>query len=265
MFNNLRKLLQGLRPSQEGKNEDFFLKRIDRNRVPVHVAIIMDGNGRWAVQQGLPRLAGHRAGAEAVREVVSLCPEIGVKYLTLYTFSVENWRRPREEVESLISLIGERLEQEIDELNQKGVRIQVLGRLSEMPDFIQKSFRQAIELTKNNQLLTLNVALNYGGRAEIVDAVRGIGLAVKTGKLKPEAIDEEVIAQHLYTADIPDPELLIRTSGELRLSNFLLWQIAYTELWVTPVLWPDFKRRHFLEAIYAFQQRKRRYGGLEED
>lgn len=265
MFVSFNRLAEGLRRSFGRRSEDFFLKRIARDKVPVHVAIVMDGNGRWAAQRGLPRLAGHRAGANAIREVVGLAPEIGVKYLTLYTFSIENWRRPEGEIKGLMSLIDEMLQGELSELHQKGVKINVIGRLSQMPNFIQKSFQDAMELTKSNESLTLNIALNYGGRAEIVDAVREISRAVKEKSLSPESINEEIIAKHLYTANIPDPELFIRTSGELRISNFLLWQIAYAELWVTPVLWPDFKRRDFLEAIYAFQQRKRRYGGLEED
>lgn len=265
MFNNIKKFLEGLRRSFGRTSEDFFLKGIARDKVPLHVAIVMDGNGRWAAQRGLPRLVGHRAGANAIREVVSLAPEIGVKYLTLYTFSIENWRRPEEEIKGLMSLIDEMLQREVGELHQKGVKVNVIGRLSQMPNFIQRSFQDAMELTKNNQSLTLNIALNYGGRAEIIDAVKEICRVIKEKSLNPELIDEETLAKYLYTANIPDPELFIRTSGELRISNFLLWQIAYSELYVTPVLWPDFKRKDFLEAIYVFQQRKRRYGGLEED
>ncbi|MEW6188703.1 MAG: isoprenyl transferase [Actinomycetota bacterium] len=241
------------------------MKRIDPQRVPAHVAIIMDGNGRWATKRGLPRLAGHRAGANAIREVVRTAPEIGIKCLTLYTFSKENWQRPKEEIEGLIGLFEEMLRKEVNELHKNNVKLKVIGHLHEFPESTQRCFKEAMELTKNNEGLVLNVALNYGGRTEIMDAVRQIAQVVKSGNMDADSITEETLRDHLYTADIPDPELLIRTSGELRVSNFLLWQIAYTELWVTPILWPDFTRKDFLQAIYEFQRRKRRFGGLETD
>lgn len=261
MLGILKGALESLR---QIRNEDFFLSHLDRDKVPAHVAVIMDGNGRWAAQRALPRIAGHRAGAKAVREIVNTAPEIGVKYLTLYTFSLENWKRPSEEVNSLMALIGEKLNEELPELHQKGVRIRVIGRLKEMPEFLQRSFEEAVKLTADNKLLTLTVALNYGSRAEIADAVKKIAQKAWEKKLDPGSITEEMVSGFLYASDIPDPELLIRTSGELRLSNFLLWQSAYTELWVTKANWPDFKRRDFLQAIYDFQQRRRRYGGLED-
>jgi len=265
VLDKLRNLCRSLRRSYRRSREDFFLKRIDPQRAPTHVAIIMDGNGRWAAKRGLPRLAGHRAGANAIREVVRTAPEIGIKCLTLYTFSKENWQRPREEIDGLIGLFEETLQKEMNELHKNNVKISVIGHLHEFRESTQRCFKEAMELTKNNKGLILNVALNYGGRTEIMDAVRQIAKAVKDGNMDPYSIMEETISDHLYTADIPDPELLIRTSGELRVSNFLLWQIAYTELWVTPILWPDFTRKDFLQAIYEFQKRKRRFGGLETD
>ena len=250
---------------QKRSREDFFIDRIDKSKVPVHVAIIMDGNGRWANKRGLPRIAGHRAGAQAIREVVRSAPEIGVKYLTLYTFSVENWKRPKQEVAGLMKLFEERLKQEIDELDTNGVRLNVIGRMGELPVSTRRAFGEAIERTAGNKKLFLNVALNYGGRTEILDAVRSLAEKAGGGEIDPAAIDLNMFSSFLYTAGQPDPELLIRTSSEYRISNFLLWQIAYTELWVTPILWPDFSRKDFLEAIYDFQQRKRRFGGLEAD
>lgn len=246
------------------RDEGFFFKHIDKERVPAHIAVIMDGNGRWAAAKGLPRLAGHAAGAEAVRETIKAASELNVRFLTLYTFSAENWKRPPEEVQSLMHLIDEKLRVELPELHQKGVRFRVIGNLKEMPDFLQKSFHEAMELTANNQGLNLVVALNYGARTEIKDAARQIAEEVRQGKLKPEEVTEETFANYLYTAGLPEPELLIRTGGELRLSNFLLWQVAYTELWITPTYWPDFSRRHFFQAVYDFQHRRRRYGGLED-
>ena len=260
-----RGIFAGLRTFLGGSREDFFLERIDQGNVPAHVAIIMDGNGRWAKQRGFPRIAGHRAGAKAIKKVVRTAPEIGVKYLTLYTFSAENWRRPKEEVNNLMKLFEERLSEEIDELDESGVRLNVLGRLNELPDSTRKAFRNAMERTINNHKLILNMALNYSGRTEILDAVRILAEKVKKGEIDPKEIDCELISGLLYTGDQPDPQLLIRTSGEQRVSNFLLWQIAYTEIWITPILWPDFNRVDFLEAIYDFQSRKRRFGGLEED
>lgn len=257
--------LKSLRTFVKWPREDFFLNRIDQKNIPSHVAIIMDGNGRWAKQRGLPRVAGHRAGAKAIKEVVRTAPEVGVKYLTLYTFSVENWKRPKDEVASLMELFEERLKAEIDELDESGVRINVVGRLNELPNSTQGAFKNAMKRTVNNEKLILNVALNYGSRTEILDAVRSLAEKVKRGEMEPSAIDYDMIRSALYTGDQPDPELLIRTSGEQRISNFLLWQIAYAELWITPVLWPDFTKADFVEAIYDFQRRKRRFGGPDED
>lgn len=237
---------------------------IDTDRLPLHLAIIMDGNSRWARKRGLPKVMGHRAGAEALRGVVRYCAEIGVPYLTAYTFSTENWKRPREEVENLMGLLVEYLYKEIDELNANGVRIRSLGRLDALPPDACEALRQAEGKTAGNTRLNLNLALNYGGRMEILDAVRKLALESKEGKLDPLAIDEQVFADHLYTAGMPDPDLLIRPAGEYRLSNFLLWQIAYSELWVTPVLWPDFKREHIRQAIADYQGRERRFGGRNE-
>lgn len=254
---------ESLRRLLTGSREDFFLKSIDRAKVPAHVAIIMDGNGRWAAQRGLPRLAGHKAGEAAIKRIVRTAPEVGVKYLTLYTFSVENWRRPEDEVSGLMKLFRETLEQELTELHENGVQIHVIGRLQELLEETRSAFERAIELTKNNQRLVLNIALNYGGRTEILDAVNALIQEASRGETP--TVDESLFSKYLYTAGSPDPELLIRTSGEFRVSNFLLWQIAYTELWVTPVLWPDFSENDFYQAIYEYQQRKRRFGGLDED
>lgn len=229
---------------------------INKNKLPQHIAIIMDGNGRWAKKHHLPRLAGHREGAKAVREVVRACGELGIKYLTLYAFSTENWARPRKEVAGLMHLLSATLKREALELNQNNVRFQVIGRIEELPDYARRQINQVIELTKNNSGLTLNLALNYGGRQEITDAVRKL---VRDG-VKPENINESEISKRLYTRDMPDTDLLIRTSGEYRVSNFLLWQIAYTELYVTSVLWPDFGKKELSEAIGDYQKRERRFG-----
>lgn len=233
-----------------------MLELINKNKLPLHIAIIMDGNGRWAKKHHLPRLAGHREGAKAVREVVRACGELGIKYLTLYAFSTENWARPRKEVTGLMRLLSATLKREALELNQNNVRFQVIGRIEELPDYAQRQISQAIELTKDNTGLILNLALNYGGRQEITDAVKKL---VGDG-LKPENISESEISKRLYTKDMPDTDLLIRTSGEYRVSNFLLWQIAYTEIYVTSVLWPDFGKKELCEAIGDYQKRERRFG-----
>ena len=218
----------------------------------------MDGNGRWARERGLPRIAGHREGAESLRTVLRATREFGVKYLTVYAFSTENWQRPQDEVGFLMNLFAETIEREIDELMENRVKLNFLGRLSKFSPRLQKRMKEAMERTKGNDCNTLNVMVNYGGRAEIVDAVQAI---IKEGK---EGIDEETISQHLYTKGIPDPDLLIRTASEMRVSNFLLWQIAYTELYVTPVLWPDFRKEQLKEAIEAYQKRVRKFGKTEE-
>ena len=228
--------------------------------LPRHVAIIMDGNGRWARQRGLPRIEGHRAGAESVREIVRVCGEMGIEYLTLYAFSIENWNRPKAEVAALMHLLEFYLKQEIAELNKNNVRLAAIGRLHELPQTGQRQLNQSIEALSKNTGLTLVLALSYGGRAEIVDAMRSIGRELKAGRIEVADIDEKIISQHLYTRSIPDPDLLIRTSGEMRISNFLLWQISYAEIYVTDTLWPDFRRTAFLEAMEDYSKRHRRFG-----
>jgi undecaprenyl diphosphate synthase len=233
---------------------------VDLANLPRHVAIIMDGNGRWATRQGLPRIAGHHAGRRSVREVVEACAQLGIGYLTLYTFSVENWNRPGHEVTALMSFLGHVLREEREELARNRVRLGAIGHLDDLPAPVRKQLDSAIAELSGNTGLNLILALSYGGRAEIVDAVRRIATAVEEGRLQPADITEEIVAENLYTAGIPAPDLLIRTSGEMRLSNFLLWQLAYSELYVTDVLWPDFRRQHLEEALIAYQGRDRRFG-----
>ncbi|WP_409174305.1 isoprenyl transferase [Brevibacillus fortis] len=236
---------------------------LDRSgKIPEHVAIIMDGNGRWANKRSLPRVAGHRAGMKAVKEVVKAADEIGVRYMTMYAFSTENWKRPRDEVDFLMKLPQEFLSTELDELIERGVRIRMLGSKNELPSHTLKALLEAEEKTKDNSGLQLNFALNYGGRDELAKAFSMMAAQVKAGELQPEQLTEELISSYLYTSEIPDPDLLIRTSGEIRLSNFMLWQLAYTELWFTEVLWPDFTREHFYQAIVEYQGRARRYGAV---
>jgi undecaprenyl diphosphate synthase len=237
--------------------------KLDRERLPVHVAVIMDGNGRWAERRGLPRAAGHRAGAEALREMVRFCAELGIKYLTAYAFSTENWKRPRAEVDQLMALLVEYLYRELEEMDRQGVCLRAIGRPDELPPDARKALADAVERTRDNSLIIVNLALNYGGRREIVDAMRRLGAEIKAGRVEPEKIDEHTIQAYLYTAGIPDPDLLIRPAGEHRLSNFLLWQAAYTEFLMTPVLWPDFGRLHLVQALLEYQRRERRYGGLK--
>lgn len=223
----------------------------------------MDGNGRWAAARGLHRAAGHRAGLEAVRRTLEACREIGVSILTLYAFSTENWRRPVEEVEALMQLLGEAVADEAAELARKGIQLRVSGELSSLDPGLRREVERVIELTRENRNLILNVAYNYGGRAEIAAAVRRLARDLTAGQLPADAIDETALERYLYTAGLPDPDLLIRTGGEQRISNFLLWQIAYTELYFCDVYWPDFERTHLLDAIRVYQQRKRRFGGVE--
>src|SRR5438552_4062414 len=230
--------------------------------LPGHVAIIMDGNGRWARQRHLPRIEGHRAGAESARIIIRAAGELGLKYLTLYAFSVENWNRPKEEVDALMKYLVHYLKTETPELNKNNVRLEVIGQIYRLPDAVQEHLRKSIATLSNNNGLTLVMALSYGGRTEIVEAVRGIAQKVKAGELDPADINEQVFAQHLYTRNIPDPDLLIRTSGEMRISNFLLWQISYAELLVTPTLWPDFRKPQFYAALEEYNRRHRRFGGL---
>lgn len=233
--------------------------------LPQHVAIIMDGNGRWAKQRALPRAAGHREGVKSVRSIVEAAGELGVEFLTLYTFSKENWQRPVMEVSMLMKLLVSSLKGEIDELNEKNVRLNTIGDLNDLPPFAREELSKGMERTKNNTGLKLNLALSYGGRSEIVAAVKEVARRVRDGELYLEDIDGEVFSDALYTRNIPDPDLLIRTSGEMRVSNFLLWQIAYSEIWITPVLWPDFRKEHLLAAIKDFQGRNRRFGGVDID
>jgi undecaprenyl diphosphate synthase len=238
-----------------------LLERLDTGRVPTHLAIIMDGNGRWAAARGLPRIAGHRAGARAIEEAIASAIECGVRYLTLYSFSTENWTRPADEVRSLMALFVEVLRSKMPDLMSWDVRVRVIGRLDEMPARTAAAFRNAMATTSGNATLDLVIALNYGGRSEIADAARSIATAVATGGLDPGDVDEGAIASRLYTVGIPDPDLLVRTSGEMRISNFLLWQIAYSEIRVTETLWPDFGRDDLLEAVVDYQGRERRFGG----
>jgi len=231
-----------------------------RANLPTHVAIIMDGNGRWAKQRHLPRVEGHRHGVESVRAVVRACGELGIKYLTLYAFSVENWNRPKEEVDTLMKYLAHFLKNELGELNRNNVRLEVIGQIYRLPEFVQTQLAKTRAALSKNNGLTLTLALSYGGRTEIVEAVRSIATKVKEGKLEPAEITEQVFAQHLYTRNYPDPDLLIRTSGEMRLSNFLLWQISYAELVVTPTLWPDFRKAQLYEALEEYTRRHRRFG-----
>jgi undecaprenyl diphosphate synthase len=228
--------------------------------MPTHVAIIMDGNGRWAKQRHLPRIEGHRNGVESVRAIVRASGEAGVKFLTLYAFSVENWNRPKDEVDTLMKYLARFLKNEIGELNKNNVRLEVIGQIYRLPEFVQEQLQKTQAALAKNNGLTLILALSYGGRTELVEATRTIAQKVKDGKLEPAEINEQVIAQHLYTRHYPDPDLLIRTSGEMRVSNFLLWQISYAELVVTQTLWPDFRKPQFFEALEEYTRRHRRFG-----
>jgi undecaprenyl diphosphate synthase len=230
--------------------------------LPTHVAIIMDGNGRWAKQRGLPRVEGHRQGAESVKAVVKAAGELGIKFITLYAFSVENWNRPKDEVDTLMKYLLRFLKRELGEMSKNNIRLQAIGQLWRLPENIQDQLRKTTQATAKNNGITLTLALSYGGRTEIVDAVRQIAHEVKAGKLDAGEINEQVIAHHLYTHGTPDPDLLIRTSGEMRVSNFLLWQISYAEFVITKTLWPDFGKREFYAALEEYSQRQRRYGGV---
>ena len=233
-------------------------------KIPRHVAIIMDGNGRWASQRGLPRIKGHEVGANSVRAVIKACRAAGVRYLTLYAFSVENWVRPKAEIRGLMRLLRTFLQEREHELHENRVRLRVIGRMEDLPGPVQRGLQRVIKATAAYTEGELILALSYGGRAELVHAVRQIAREVRTGRLAPDAIDEATITQHLYAPDVPDPDLLIRTSGEMRVSNFLLWQISYTELYVTDVLWPEFREAEFAAALEAYGRRKRRFGDTME-
>jgi undecaprenyl diphosphate synthase len=230
--------------------------------LPAHVAVIMDGNGRWATQRGLPRVAGHREGVKAARTVVRAADAAGLQYLTLYAFSTENWNRPEDEVTTLMRLLEESIYRELPELMERNVRLRVIGRGNGVPLPVRRGIDHVVHETRTNTGLTLLMAFNYGGRDELLEAFRALARRVRGGELAPEDIDEAHVSRALYTDGVPDPDLLIRTSGEMRISNFLLWQIAYTELWVTPVLWPDFGPADLYRAIADFQQRSRRFGGV---
>ena len=243
--------------------EASLLEKLDLGRLPRHVAVIMDGNGRWAQKRHLPRIAGHRSGTQSARVTIETCARLKIEALTLYAFSVENWRRPKTEIDFLMALLREYLRKEMPLLQKNEIRMRFLGRIDELPAGVQNDVQDAMEKTAGNTGMVLCVALNYGGRAEIVDAMNAI-LAERNGHGTSHKVTEEQLSRHLYTEGLPDPDLLIRTSGEMRVSNFLLWQIAYAEIFVTETLWPDFNRARLLEALLEFQKRERRYGGIRE-
>jgi undecaprenyl diphosphate synthase len=244
--------------------ERAVLDSLDLTRLPRHVAVIMDGNGRWAKSRHLPRVEGHRAGIASVRATVETAARLGLEGLTLYAFSTENWKRPRLEVLTLMTLLKEYLRRELQTLLDNDIRFRVVGKFEGLDPSVVAALREAMKKTEGGRGMIFNVALNYSGRAELTDVARELAVEVAAGRLRPEEIDESRISSRLYTAGLPDPDLLIRTSGEMRVSNFLLWQIAYSEIYVTPVLWPEFRCRHFLEALAEFQCRERRYGGIVE-
>jgi undecaprenyl diphosphate synthase len=239
-------------------------QQLDRSRLPRHVAVIMDGNGRWAQRQGYTRIRGHQEGAASVREIVRVSRELNIPYLTLYAFSEENWQRPPIEVQALMQLLSRYLKQEVQEMREKQIAFQAIGDLSNLPRKVQDQLQETVNATSRGAVLTLTLALSYGSRSEIVRAAKLLGEQIQNGNLKPQDINHEIFSQHLYTKDIPDPDLLIRTSGEYRISNFLLWQLAYTELYFTETLWPDFRKEQFLEALLSYQQRDRRFGLTQE-
>lgn len=244
------------------REEAELLEKLDLKRLPEHVAVIMDGNGRWAQRRHLPRVAGHRAGVKRARETIETCARLKIPCLTLYAFSLENWRRPQAEVDFLMQLLREYLKRELPAIHKNNIRFLVIGRLDDLPAAVQENLREAMQLTARNTGMRLVLALNYGGRAELVDAFNALLDRVRANGLAAFRADETTISENLYTAGLPDPDLLIRTSGEMRVSNFLLWQIAYAEIYVTETLWPDFSRHRLLEALVDFQKRERRYGGL---
>jgi undecaprenyl diphosphate synthase len=241
-----------------------YIDLVDKNNIPTHVAVIMDGNGRWAKKRNMPRLYGHRQAMETVRLIVESCVDLGIKYLTLYAFSTENWKRPKDEVDGLMKLMMEYFIKEIDKLYKKGVKVRILGDVNGLPEGAKTCAVDAMERTKDNNVLNLNIAINYGGRADILHSCIQIIVKVNSNQLSIDDIDEDTIGQYLYTQDIPDPDLMIRTGGEKRLSNFLIWQLSYAELWFTDIYWPDFTKETLCNAIYDYQNRDRRYGGLNE-
>jgi undecaprenyl diphosphate synthase len=248
---------------QQGSRDEALLAAIAWDRLPRHVAIIMDGNGRWAAQRGQPRIAGHKAGVEAVRAAVDTGARLGLKALTLYAFSTENWKRPRYEIDALMRMLRRYLRLELDAIDKQDIKFQTIGRIGALPENVRKEIAHATERTARNKGMVLSVALNYGGRSEIVDATRAAVRRLMDEGARPDEITEERIASELYTRNLPELDLLVRTSGELRISNFLLWQSAYSEIYVTETLWPDFRRVHLLEAIVDYQRRDRRFGGLK--
>lgn len=245
------------------KNKNHTIIKLDKNNLPKHIAIIMDGNGRWAKARNLPRILGHRAGVETIREIVKECNNIGIKYLTLYAFSTENWKRPPEEINNLMKLLVEYLRNEFDELNENNVVINSIGDIKGLPEVCIKELKDAYNKSKNNTGLVLNLALNYGGRKELVEAIKHIVLDSKNGKISE--IDESLIEKYLYTKGMPDPDLVIRPSGEQRISNFLLWQSAYSEFWYSNINWPDFRKENLRRAISDYQRRNRRFGGVKQE
>lgn len=244
------------------KKEHNNIGELDYNNMPQHVAIIMDGNGRWAKQRNMPRTMGHKAGVETIRRIVKEADRLGIKYITLYAFSTENWKRPKDEVNALMKLLVQYLKSEVTELHKNEVVLRVLGDITALQEECKKEIEESIELTKNNTGLVLNVAFNYGGRDEIIRAVKNIVSDVESGKVNKENINQDLFSQYLYTKDSPDPDLIIRPSGEQRISNFLLWQCAYSEFWYSNVNWPDFSENDLQQAIYDYQNRDRRYGGV---
>ena len=256
------KIPESLKPS--GNEEERLLTELDANKLPQHIAVIMDGNGRWAQRRHLPRIAGHRAGVQSARAIIETCARLHIPALTLYAFSMENWRRPKAEIDFLMRLLREYLRKELPVIHRNNIRFMVIGRPDQLPEAVRADVDRAMQQTAGNSGMQLAVALNYGGRAELVDAFNRILDRVRNNGLATARVDEEMISQHLYTAGLPDPDLLIRTSGEMRVSNFLLWQIAYAEIYVTETLWPDFTRAQLFEALLDFQKRERRYGGLAE-
>ena len=243
---------------------DVLKDKIDLDRLPRHIAIIMDGNGRWAKEKGEDRLFGHFHGVESVRNIVEGCAELGIEYLTLYAFSTENWDRPANEVNGLMELLVDTIRKEVETLNKNNIKLHVIGDMNMLPQYACNELNEALEMTSQNTGLNLVMALSYSSRWELVNAVKNIGLDVKAGKIDPESITHETVEKYLCTSNLPDPELMIRTSGEYRISNFLLWQIAYSELYMSEILWPDFRREHLYEAIRSYQQRERRFGKISE-
>ncbi len=248
---------------EKGSRDEALLAEVDWSRLPRHVAVIMDGNGRWAARRGQPRVAGHRAGVEAVRAAVDTGARLGLGALTLYAFSTENWKRPRLEVDALMRMLKRYLRLELESIHRQNIRFQPVGRVEALPDSVRRELDRAVERTRSNAGMVLSVALNYGGRAEIVDAVRSAARELAAAGRRAEEMTEADIEHHLYTAGLPELDLLVRTSGELRISNFLLWQAAYSEIYVTETLWPDFRRAELLAAVVDFQRRDRRFGGLK--